>query len=242
MAKATATNIVAHEAERFGSMAADWWDPNGSSAMLHRLNPVRLCYIRERVDAHWHGDPKARHPLTGKRVLDMGCGAGLLTEPLARMGGVVTGIDAAPENITVARDHAAQSGLTIDYRKGEIETVAGEQFNLITCLEVIEHVADPARFVAGLAALLAPNGLLILSTPNRTPLSRLAIIGIGETLGGIPPGTHDWDKFLTPDDLTAHVVAAGLSVAETRGIKFGPARGFHVSDDLKLDYFLVAHA
>ena len=210
--------------------------------MLHRLNPVRLRYIRERVDAHWHGDPKARHPLTGKRVLDMGCGAGLLTEPLARMGGVVTGIDAAPENITVARDHAAQSGLTIDYRKGEIETVAGEQFNLITCLEVIEHVADPARFVAGLAALLAPNGLLILSTPNRTPLSRLAIIGIGETLGGIPPGTHDWDKFLTPDDLTAHVVAAGLSVAETRGIKFGPARGFHVSDDLKLDYFLVAHA
>ena len=242
MAKATATNIVAHEAERFGSMAADWWDPNGSSAMLHRLNPVRLRYIRERVDAHWHGDPKARHPLTGKRVLDMGCGAGLLTEPLARMGGVVTGIDAAPENITVARDHAAQSGLTIDYRKGEIETVAGEQFNLITCLEVIEHVADPARFVAGLAALLAPGGLLILSTPNRTPLSRLAIIGIGETLGGIPPGTHDWDKFLTPDDLTAHVVAAGLSVAETRGIKFGPARGFHVSDDLKLDYFLVAHA
>ena len=242
MAKATATNIVAHEAERFGSMAADWWDPKGSSAMLHRLNPVRLRYIRERVDAHWHGDPKARHPLTGKRVLDMGCGAGLLTEPLARMGGVVTGIDAAPENITVARDHAAQSGLTIDYRKGEIETVAGEQFNLITCLEVIEHVADPARFVAGLAALLAPGGVLILSTPNRTPLSRLAIIGIGETLGGIPPGTHDWDKFLTPDDLTAHVVAAGLSVAETRGIKFGPARGFHVSDDLKLDYFLVAHA
>ena len=242
MAKATATNIVPHEAERFGSMAADWWDPKGSSAMLHKLNPVRLRYIRERVDAHWHGDPKTRTPLSGKRVLDMGCGAGLLAEPLARMGGAVTGIDAAPENIVVACDHAAQSGLTIDYRTGENETVAGEAFDLITCLEVIEHVADPARFVAGLASLLAPGGLLILSTPNRTALSKLALIGIGETIGGIPPGTHDWDKFLTPDELAAHVRAAGLTVSETRGIKFGLARGFHVSDDVTMDYFLVAHA
>ena len=235
-------NATAPQAAHFGSMAADWWDPEGSSAMLHRLNPVRLRYIRDRVDAHWHGDPKVRMPLVGKRILDMGCGAGLLAEPLARMGGSVVGVDAAPENIAVAQAHIKQSGLEIDYRAGEIEAVAGERFDLITCLEVVEHVADPAVFIAGLASLLAPGGLLILSTPNRTLLSKLAIVRIGETVGGIPPGTHDWDKFLTPEELTAHVVAAGLTVAETRGLKFGPVQGFHMSDDMKLDYFLVAHA
>ncbi len=235
-------SATAPQAAHFGSMAADWWNPDGSSAMLHRLNPVRLRYIRQQADAHWRGDPKTRMPLAGKRVLDMGCGAGLLAEPLARMGGAVTGVDAAPENIAVARAHAARSGLSIDYRTGEIDAVAGQQFALITCLEVVEHVADPAGFIAGLSGLLAPGGLLILSTPNRTSLSRLAIIRIGETVGGIPPGTHDWDKFLTPDELSAHVVAAGLTVAETRGLKFGLIRGFHMSDTLNLDYFLVAHA
>ena len=235
-------NATAPQAAHFGSMAADWLDPEGSSAMLHRLNPVRLRYIRARVDAHWHGDPKVRMPLVGKRVLDMGCGAGLLAEPLARMGGSVVGVDAAPENMAVAQAHMAQSRLEIDYRAGEIEAVAGQRFDLITCLEVVEHVADPAVFVAGLAGLLAPGGLLILSTPNRTMLSKLAIVRIGETVGGIPPGTHDWDKFLTPEELIAHVSAAGLTVAETRGLKFGPVQGFHMSDDIKLDYFLVAHA
>lgn len=242
MANATTSNIVPHEAERFGSMAADWWDPKGSSAMLHRLNPVRLRYIRDRVDAYWHGDPKARTALSGKRVLDMGCGAGLLAEPLARMGGAVTGVDAAPENIAVAQAHAAQSGLNIDYRAGEIDAVAGETFDLVTCLEVIEHVADPASFIAELAGLLAPGGLLVLSTPNRTALSRLALIGIGETVGGIPPGTHDWDKFLTPDELAGHVRAAGLTIADQRGLAFDPLKGFHISDKMQLDHLLVAHA
>lgn len=242
MTNATTSNIVPYEAERFGSMAADWWDPKGSSAMLHRLNPVRLRYIRDRVDAHWHGDPKARQPLAGKRVLDMGCGAGLLTEPLARMGGTVTGVDAAHENIMVAQDHAAQSRLTIRYRCGEIDAVAGETFDLITCLEVIEHVADPASFLAGLAGLLAPGGVMILSTPNRTPLSRLALIGIGETVGGIPRGTHDWDKFLTPDELAGHVTTAGLIIADQRGLAFGPLKGFHISEKMQLDHLLVAHA
>ncbi len=241
MAKATATNIVPHEAERFGSMAADWWDPKGSSAMLHQLNPVRLRYIRDRVDAHWHCDPKTRTPLSGKPVLDMGCGAGLLTEPLARMGGSVTGVDAAPENIAVAKAHAMQSELAIDYRAGEIDAVAGETFDLVTCLEVIEHVADPASFIAGLAGLLAPGGLLVLSTPNRTALSRLALISIGESVGGIPPGTHDWDKFLTPDELAGHVRAAGLTIADQRGLAFSPLKGFHMSDKMQLDHLLVAH-
>jgi 2-polyprenyl-6-hydroxyphenyl methylase / 3-demethylubiquinone-9 3-methyltransferase len=230
------------QAEHFGAMAADWWNPKGSSATLHKLNPVRLRYIRDQIDAHWHTDPKARTPLIGKRVLDMGCGAGLLTEPLARMGGTVTGVDAARENIEAAKAHAAQSGLTIDYRYGGVDVVEGRAFDLITSLEVIEHVTDPAGFVAGLAKALAPGGLLILSTPNRTALSKLALINIGETIGGIPPGTHDWDQFLTPDELTAHMTAAGLVVAETRGLAFGPARGFHISNNQQLDYFLVAHA
>ena len=242
MANATITNIVPHEAERFGSMAADWWNPKGSSAMLHRLNPVRLRYIRTRIDAHWHGDPKVRDPLLGKRILDMGCGAGLLTEPLARMGGTVTGVDAAQENIGIAQAHAAQSRLTIDYRAGEIDAVRDETFDVITCLEVIEHVADPVRFIAELAGLLAPGGLMILSTPNRTALSRLAVIGIGETIGGIPPGTHDWDKFVTPTELAAHVVAAGLTVADQRGLSFDPIKGFHISERMQLDHLLTAHA
>jgi 2-polyprenyl-6-hydroxyphenyl methylase / 3-demethylubiquinone-9 3-methyltransferase len=242
MANATTSNIVPREAQHFGAMAADWWDPKGSSAMLHKLNPVRLRYIREQIDAHWHGDPKARAPLVGKRVLDMGCGAGLLAEPLARLGGHVTGVDAAPENIAVAQAHAAQSGLSIDYRAGEIDAVTGERFDVVTCLEVIEHVADPATFVAGLAGLLAPAGLLILSTPNRTALSKIALINIGETLGGIPPGTHDWDKFLTPDELAAYVRATGLVVADQRGLAFDPIKGFHISEKMQLDHLLVAHA
>jgi 2-polyprenyl-6-hydroxyphenyl methylase / 3-demethylubiquinone-9 3-methyltransferase len=235
-------SATAPQATHFGSMAADWWNPKGSSAMLHRLNPVRLRYIRDQVDGHWYGDLKARTPLAGKRVLDMGCGAGLLAEPLARMGGTVTGVDAALENIAVARDHAAQSGLAIDYRAGEIDAVARERFDLITCLEVIEHVADPASFIAGLATLLAPGGLLILSTPNRTALSKIALINVGETVGGIPPGTHDWDKFLTHDELAAHVRAAGLTVADQRGLAFSLLKGFHVSDKMQLDHLLVAHA
>jgi 2-polyprenyl-6-hydroxyphenyl methylase / 3-demethylubiquinone-9 3-methyltransferase len=230
------------QAEHFGSMAADWWNPKGSSAMLHRLNPVRLRYIRDQVDSRWHLDPKARTPLVGKRVLDMGCGAGLLTEPLARLGGQVTGVDAAPENIAAAKAHAAESDLSIDYRAGDLSAVAEESFDLVISLEVVEHVTDPAAFIAGLAAALAPGGLMILSTPNRTALSKIALIGIGETVGGIPPGTHDWNAFFTPKELAELVTRAGLKVADQRGLAFGPFKGFHMSDNMLLDHMLVAHA
>ena len=234
------TNATAPQAAHFGAMAAEWWDPTGSSAMLHRLNPVRLAYIRAQVDKHWGGDMRTRTPLAGKRVLDMGCGAGLLTEPLARMGGSVTGIDAALENVAVARAHAEQSGLTIDYRQGEVDAATGETFDLITCLEVVEHVSDPGSFVHELATLLAPGALLILSTPNRTLLSRVAVVGIGETFGGIPRGTHDWSRFVTPEELCSYVEGAELAVIDRRGVMPNLARGFTLSDNLALDYFLTA--
>ncbi len=227
------------EAAHFGTMAADWWNPKGSSAPLHQLNPPRLRYIRDQVDAHWHGDGTGFTPLAGRTALDVGCGAGLLCEPLARLGASVTGIDAAPENIAAAEIHAAQSGLAIDYRAGGVEGLDG-QFDLVTSLEVIEHVSDPTGFVRGLARVLAEGGLLILSTPNRTPLSRLAMITIAEGTGRIPRGTHDWNKFLTPDELTALLRDAGLRVIDTRGLGFSPATGFTLSDSTSLDYFLTA--
>lgn len=234
------TTIDPAEAAHFGAMAADWWDPKGSSAMLHRLNPVRLGYIREQIDRHWHGDETSFTPLAGKTALDVGCGAGLLCEPLARLGARVTGIDAAPENIAVARDHAAAGGLSIDYRADELATLGGQRFDLVTSLEVVEHVADPGAFVRGLADAVADDGLLILSTPNRTALSRLALILFAEGTGRIPRGTHDWDKFLTPDELIGLIEQAGLTVTDTRGLAFSPARGFVLSDDLKLDYLVTA--
>ena len=230
------------EAAQFGKLAADWWNPKGSSAMLHKLNPPRLKYLRERIDAHWHSHPHDRRPLAGKSALDVGCGAGLLTEPLARLGAEVTGIDAAPESIAVARAHAAGQGLTIDYRAGEVSQLAAEaiRFDLVTSMEVIEHVADPSAFVSALSGLLAPGGLLVVSTPNRTPQSRLAMITLGEGLGRIPKGTHDWNKFLTPDELGDMLTATGLTVIDRRGLSFSPTRGFTLSDTLALDYFLTA--
>jgi len=233
-------SVIAEEARHFGGLAAEWWDPKGSSAMLHKLNPPRLRYLRAIIDAHWASDPASLKPLAGKRAIDVGCGAGLLAEPLARLGAKVTAIDAAPENIEVAKRHATAQGLTIDYRVGGVETIAGEHFDLVTSMEVIEHVARPAEFVAALADLLGSDGVMILSTPNRTPLSHLALIQIGEGLGMVPKGTHDWRKFLTPDELAAHVEAAGLREIDRKGLAFSPAAGFHLSDSLALDYFLTA--
>lgn len=237
---AAPSTLDPNEAAHFGSLAADWWDPRGSSAMLHRLNPVRLKYIRAQVDAHFGTAVDDRRPLAGKRALDMGCGAGLLSEPLARLGAEVTGVDAAPENVAVARDHAALSGLTIDYRSGDTTAVAGERYDLVASLEVIEHVTDPAAFVRGLADALAVGGLMILSTPNRTSLSQLTMVTLGERLGMIPRGTHDWDRFLKPAELTALLQAAGLRVVDTTGLAYDPLRGARLTDDLSLDYFVTA--
>jgi 2-polyprenyl-6-hydroxyphenyl methylase/3-demethylubiquinone-9 3-methyltransferase len=234
------TTIDPAEAAHFGAMAAQWWDPKGSSAMLHRLNPVRLGYIRAAIDRHWHGDGRAFRPLAGRRALDVGCGAGLLAEPLARMGAQVTAIDAAPENIAAARAHAAGQGLAIDYRAVGVESLGQGGFDLVTAMEVIEHVSDPAAFVHGLAACLADDGVMILSTPNRTPLSRLALITIGESVGGIPRGTHDWDKFLAPDELTALLTDAGMAVDDITGLSLDPARGFILSDNRAINYLLTA--
>ncbi len=241
----TATNIATatidpKEAAHFGEMAADWWNPVGSSAMLHKLNPVRLAYIRAAIDRHWPGDAHGFRPLAGKRALDVGCGAGLLAEPLARLGATVTGLDAAPENIAAAQAHAAPQGLSIDYRATPVEAMADTRFDLVTSMEVIEHVADPAAFIRALASKLAPDGLMILSTPNRTPLSRLAMITIGESIGGIPKGTHDWHKFLTPDELTALLEQAGLTVFDSSGLTFDPRTGFALSANMAIDYFLTA--
>ena len=242
MPDATVANatIRPEEAAHFAALAKDWWDPRGSSGMLHRLNPVRLTFIREAIDLHWGGDVESVRPLSGKRALDVGCGAGLLCEPLARLGAEVTGVDAAPANVEAAALHAQRSGLIIDYRHGELATLGLGEFHLVTSLEVIEHVADKAAFVAALAARLAPGGLMVLSTPNRTPQSQLLMVGLAEAVGAIPRGTHDWDDFVTPDELRNLLEAAGLQMGAPRGIAFSPMKGLHLSDDLSLNYLVTA--
>jgi len=233
------TSILPGEVDRFAALADDWWDPDGSSAMLHKLNPVRLAYIRDQVDQHWSLDERDFKPLAGRTALDVGCGAGLLAKPLARLGASVTAVDAAPELIEAAREHAAGQKLDIDYRASTVEAVEGH-FDLITAMEVIEHVADPAAFVRSIAQRLAPGGLAILSTPNATSWSRLMMITLGEGLGHIPHGTHDFDKFIAPERLKQLLADTGLSCIDVEGIAWSPTRGLHLSDDVRLNYLVTA--
>jgi 2-polyprenyl-6-hydroxyphenyl methylase / 3-demethylubiquinone-9 3-methyltransferase len=233
------TSIVPEEVRQFAAHAGDWWDPNGSEAMLHKLNPVRMKYIRDQVDRHWQCDECSRRPLEGKSALDVGCGAGLLAEPLARLGAKVAGVDASPELIEVAQQHARAAGLDIDYQAREIAEFEG-QFDLITCMEVIEHVADPAVFVGALAKRLAPDGLLVLSTPNATGWSKLLMITIAERTGQVPRGTHDFDKFIGPERMKALLGDAGLKCIDIEGIAWSLTRGLHLGDDVRLNYLVSA--
>jgi 2-polyprenyl-6-hydroxyphenyl methylase/3-demethylubiquinone-9 3-methyltransferase len=237
--------IAPAEAAFFGALADDWWNPRGSSAMLHRITPVRSAFIRDEAAAHFGRSGRTRRPLAGLTALDIGCGAGLMAEPLARMGAAVTAIDAAPENIAVAQAHAGAQGLAIDYRCVAVEALAatGARFDLITVLEVIEHVESREAFLAAVAALLKPGGLLVMSTPNRTAASWAVLIAGAEwILRTIPRGAHQWRRFMTPEELSQALGRAGLTVGEVTGLSWRPGPGFAISRDTSLDYFITATA
>lgn len=232
--------INPQEADHFGELAKDWWNPDGSSAMLHKLNPVRLRFIRQACDDHFGCDYRERRPLVGKSMLDVGCGAGLLCEPLSRLGAHVSGVDAAPQNIATAQAHAKKMGLDITYYAGELKQQGLGTFDIVCAMEVIEHVNDPAAFLSLLIAHMKDDGLLLLSTPNRTTQSKLLLVEAAERLGQIPRGTHDHNKFITPDELTNMLDALGLEVVERSGLAFSLLDGLHLSDDMKLNYIVSA--
>lgn len=219
------TTIDPTEVAKFEAMAAEWWDPDGKFKPLHMLNPCRLDYICQQVAAEFDRDLTADRPFAGLRLLDIGCGGGLLSEPMARLGADVVGADAADGNIPVAQLHAEQSGLTIDYRHTTAEDLAaaGEQFDAILNMEVVEHVADPLAFLTACQTLLRPGGLMVCSTLNRTPKSYvLAIVGAEHVMRWLPKGTHDWRKFITPDELYDLIRKAGLDPVDRKGLVFNP--------------------
>lgn len=232
--------IRPEEAAFFADLAKDWWNPKGKMASLHQVNPVRLGFIREAVDRHFGCDDRSTKPLLDKSALDIGCGAGLVCEPLARLGAQVTGVDAAVDNVAAASAHAESSGLDIRYMVGEVASLDIGTFDLVTTLEVVEHVADKRAFLADLTGRLAPGGLLVLSTPNRTAASRLLLVGAAEAVGYVPKGTHHWEDFITPEELEELLAEVGLEVIERRGIAWRPGKGLHLSDDEALNYILSA--
>jgi len=210
---------------QFAKLAAAWWDPDGGFRPLHKLGPARLAYIRDQLKAHFKIDASGLRPLAGLDVLDLGCGGGLISEPVARLGAHVTGIDPAPENIAIARAHAREQGLGIDYRACRSEELAdeGRTFDAVLCLEVIEHVPDAGAFLRSCAALMRPEGVMILSTINRTLKSfALAIVGAEYVLRWLPAGTHHWERFVTPAELQSHLAGAGLKLQQTRGLLYRP--------------------
>jgi 2-polyprenyl-6-hydroxyphenyl methylase/3-demethylubiquinone-9 3-methyltransferase len=243
-AAAAATTVDADEIARFDALAATWWDPNGPMKPLHGMNPVRLAFIREQVIAHFGLAASGVALLKGFSVADVGCGGGLLSEPLARMGASVTGLDPAERNIGIAMAHARQMELDIRYLPTTIEALVanGERFDMVTALEVVEHVADVPAFLAALSAAVKPGGLVIMSTLNRSFRAfAAAIIGAEYILRWLPKGTHSWEKFVRPEELGAGLERAGLTVLSTRGMVPDPLRGgWRLSSDTAVNYIVAA--
>jgi 2-polyprenyl-6-hydroxyphenyl methylase/3-demethylubiquinone-9 3-methyltransferase len=232
------------EVARFAALAAEWWDPRGSMGMLHKLNPTRLAYIRDTACRHFGRDPKARKCLDSLRVLDIGCGAGILCEPLCRLGATVVGADPAEANIAGARLHAERGGLTIDYRATTAERLAeaGESFDMVLAMEVVEHVADLAAFARCCVGMVSPGGLMVTATINRTLKSfALAIVGAEYVLRWLPRGTHRWDKFVTPNELEAVLERNGLRTIDERGVVYNILLDdWQLSGDMDVNYMVAA--
>jgi 2-polyprenyl-6-hydroxyphenyl methylase/3-demethylubiquinone-9 3-methyltransferase len=238
------STIDAAEVARFSALAAEWWNPNGKFGVLHKFNPVRLGFIRDEVARQFARNATGARPFAGLRLLDIGCGGGLLSEPMARLGFDVVAADASEKNIKTASVHAAEQGLNIDYRATTAEDLAaaGERFDAILNMEVIEHVADLRLFVASCASMLKPSGLMFVATLNRTTKAfALAIVGAVYVLGWLPRGTHDWSKFVTPEELEAALMSSGLRIAQTSGIVFSPLSGrWSLSGDTDVNYMVAA--
>mmetsp|Transcript_18085 Transcript_18085/g.45420 ORF Transcript_18085/g.45420 Transcript_18085/m.45420 type:complete len:357 (+) Transcript_18085:127-1197(+) len=237
------SSVDPEETAKFGALAEEWWRPDGPFSMLHSMNPIRCRFIRQNLCAHFRLDPDVPEPLEGLTVADVGCGGGLLTESLARMGATVTGIDATERNIRIARLHAAADPLVagrVQYEAATVEELvaAGRQFDAVMCLEVVEHVRNPDEFCAGLGDLTKMGGKLVMSTMNRTPLAYVvAIVGAEYITGLVPRGTHDWERFVTPEELTLMVEGGGLELAQMAGMTYNPLSGrWSLNDDLRVNY------
>jgi 2-polyprenyl-6-hydroxyphenyl methylase/3-demethylubiquinone-9 3-methyltransferase len=239
-----APSVIDEEVRRFDALGDTWWDEDGPMAPLHRLTPVRVGWARDVAARRFGREAETGLPLTGLTILDVGCGAGLFAEPLARLGADVLGIDPAPGSIRVARRHAEETGAKLAYRVATVEELAAEpgRFDVVTAMEVVEHVADPARFVNGAASLIKPGGLFLASTLNRTPKSfALAIVAAEYVLRWLEPGTHRWEQFVTPEELSLAARQAGLRVVERKGVSYDPLRRtWRLSNDLSVNYQLAA--